>query len=849
MSAWRVAARLARREVRTHWARSLLVVVIIAVPVAAAQAVAIAWRSVDRSIDFASDDGVSPTYFPEHADAQDVTGFDPRLGEPPPIDGATQTAVGFRVQDWTSTPGHGAGPDDLSRVDIVGFVVDRSAVDLTEGREPGTRHEVVISTALADDAGLAVGDRMEAVASEVELVVVGIAGTDQVNGPTAWAGPPADAADDWVPAALARFRDSGNDQVEASMWQLTWFGASGGGVDGEPGDDLWVDDELAYASSSDVGLSDVVVGAVVAAIAIGFVATTASTAFAIGARRQMRQLGILASAGARPADLFRAVVLQGTVLGAVAAVAATVLTVTARSVVLRTVLDEGDWIVPRMTTLAVGIAVLGVVAGTVAAVVPALTASTVPTLSALAGRRPTRRRRLRTPWLGLVLVPVGLGLLTWAASDASTDSSSDSLASVVGVLATMVGAIALSPGIVAVIGTLSGRVGGTVRLAGRSLARSGMRTAAVVASTAVALSIPAIVLVAQAHDEATDRIDRTPAEEKVDEAYRSATIVRIEAPTDQGDAVLAQVSAIVGATGIATRTIPVLYDDRPISAISVDPERLRAVTGDDAVADALETGDLVQLEGRSRDADLGAYAPFGGREPGATIDGGDITTVAADDISLLTALLFADTSTGLVGLVPDGPSYAGGVVYVEGELPGSTQRELESLSAPLQVVPSRAALAELAPSDGRDLVSVWVDGPDPTTPPVALLTLAGSILLALIVVGTASALAAADGRDDERIVVAVGAPPTVVRQRRALEATLTALAATALGVGVGAVATVLVLRAGGSDAFGSPPPLTVPIVDLLGMTIASVVVIGGVTWLALSGAALVRGRRDVFLVD
>ena len=44
VSRWRVAARLARREVRRHWARSALVVLIIALPVLATQAAAITWR-------------------------------------------------------------------------------------------------------------------------------------------------------------------------------------------------------------------------------------------------------------------------------------------------------------------------------------------------------------------------------------------------------------------------------------------------------------------------------------------------------------------------------------------------------------------------------------------------------------------------------------------------------------------------------------------------------------------------------------------------------------------------------------------------------------------------------------
>ena len=175
-------------------------------------------------------------------------------------------------------------------------------------------------------------------------------------------------------------------------------------------------------------------------------------------------------------------------------------------------------------------------------------------------------------------------------------------------------------------------------------------------------------------------------------------------------------------------------------------------------------------------------------------------------------------------------------------------RRLQDLGYRDDGEPSYAELRDLTGGAGRLAgVSVYPDtaweGDDGFEPPWELIGFLASVLVALAVIGVASALAAADGRPDELIVAAVGAPPGVVRRRRVLEATFTAAAAAVLGGGLGAVATLTVIHSPFVSEDGVPPLVRFPLLQVVGVTGGTVAVVGGVTWLALAVSAAVRGRR------
>ena len=146
---------------------------------------------------------------------------------------------------------------------------------------------------------------------------------------------------------------------------------------------------------------------------------------------------------------------------------------------------------PRITHLDVtatdllGPVILAVLAATIAAWLPARTASRVPVLAALAGRMPTSR----TPrWIAPVsLGTVGFGLLlVIAARDAYSTAST--VQSTIGVLLIIGGGALLSVPLVGVAGRLADRLRVVGRLVARDSARQTIRAASAITALMVILT-------------------------------------------------------------------------------------------------------------------------------------------------------------------------------------------------------------------------------------------------------------------------------------------------------------------------------------------------------------------------
>ena len=289
-----------------------------------------------------------------------------------------------------------------------------SAIEILDGRPP-VAGEVLIGPKLADDRGLAPGD---------ELTLDRPSGT-------------------WMVSGIGRYRDNywdellvvpgfDRDRIVPERQQLVQvydlpddLDAAGViAVAGAIGGSSPYEDPYAgfWASSPILGWGWV--AGVLSLVAVGIIA---AAAFATSARRQMVTVGQLASNGATYGVIRRSLALQGTWTALIGAVAGMGLALGALPFVRRTVThhmlnhDLPAYVI-SVRDLAV-IAVTAIVAGTVAAAVPARSASRVPVMSALAGRRP----QVAPPrWLvptGLALVAGGLGLLVVAGTGARTDSS------------------------------------------------------------------------------------------------------------------------------------------------------------------------------------------------------------------------------------------------------------------------------------------------------------------------------------------------------------------------------------------------------------------------------------------
>jgi FtsX-like permease family len=249
-------------------------------------------------------------------------------------------------------------------------------------------------------------------------------------------------------------------------------------------------------------------------------ALTAAAAIAVGACRQLRELGLLAAVGADRRHLGQVVLLQGAGLGLVGGLAGIPLGLAvtwAAFPVMRTwlnpVVDEqGADIVPRFSVIGRDIRWVVAFTATVALLTslrPAFAAARVPVAAALAGRRPSRAARPRLAVAGVAVALIGLVLQVLATY---LQSRSVLLPVQVELLFlgtfqgipsplvwTLAGVAMLTPAVVALAGRVAPRRPAALRLAARDAARHPGRGAPAVAAVAAGLGV-LVVLGSLAND-------------------------------------------------------------------------------------------------------------------------------------------------------------------------------------------------------------------------------------------------------------------------------------------------------------------------------------------------------------
>jgi putative ABC transport system permease protein len=211
----------------------------------------------------------------------------------------------------------------------------------------------------------------------------------------------------------------------------------------------------------------------------------AGPAFAVGARRRRRELALVAANGGTPAQLRRIVLADGVLLGAVAAVAGTVVAV-AVAFAARGVFEDsvaharaGGYRVFPLALL--GIAGLALTAGVGAALVPAFSAARTDVVAALAGRRnrtgPGRR------WLVVGLCTLGAGAAVATYGVVAVDST----VVMAGLVVAELGLVVCTPTLVGLIARLGRRLPLAPRIAVRDLARNRSSTAPAISAVMAAV--------------------------------------------------------------------------------------------------------------------------------------------------------------------------------------------------------------------------------------------------------------------------------------------------------------------------------------------------------------------------
>ncbi|MFD9304636.1 FtsX-like permease family protein [Streptomyces sp. NPDC060048] len=237
----------------------------------------------------------------------------------------------------------------------------------------------------------------------------------------------------------------------------------------------------AAMSATEVAIVSTVVG-----LAMLEICLLAGPAFAVGARRSRRQLGLVGANGGDRRHI-RAIVLSGgLVIGAAAAVTGTVIGV-ALTIGLRPLLEDaigqrfGGLDVRPLELLAIGL--LAVLTGLLAAIVPAVTASRQTVLASLTGRRGVRRANRVLPVLGLLAIAGGAAIALFG-----TVSDMGSTVVAGGSAIAELGVVALTPTLVGLFGRAGRWLPLSPRLALRDAVRNRGRTAPAVAAVLAAVA-------------------------------------------------------------------------------------------------------------------------------------------------------------------------------------------------------------------------------------------------------------------------------------------------------------------------------------------------------------------------
>ena len=584
--------------------------------------------------------------------------------------------------------------------------------------------------------------------------------------------------------------------------------------------------------------------AVILVLVVLQVALLAGPAFAVQLRRRQRELGLVGASGGTSADLRRAVLASGVVLGVAGGllgIALGWLAVLALGGLLpwAPLADSGAHLgVPPLPWYVLGVALIGVIAAVVASLVPAVLAGRGDVVDALRGRRPLPALRNRTPVVGLLLGAAGIGLLVYGRSKL------DSVILGVGIIVGELGLVLIMPWLV----VQAGRIGRWLPLASRMAVRDSGRHRLRTAAAACAIAAAAAAAVATSTWAASESF----VTQSTDVPYPPGTIA-VQAFADGTSA---------PATGLTTRTAAVIESVAPGSPtavlLGVMPKDAPISTGGMGIgAVACLVPAAAAVDGSSPGSGVAAVASpgalaadgvqwqgCGGRSSVNGGLGGEVMLLR--DPATLGLLLgpIADVaaartmleSGGAVVLQPGSLDSAGKVVlqsstqHDDGTLtlnpvfrvpaaevltgalptsvilgpkalePGGAASSLRADEATEVIVvapstadrPDRPTVAEqiqIGLAKARVNAGVQVGGadqPDNTAVQLAVIG-AATLLLALLAGLMVTALALADGRSDITTLAAVGAEPRVRRRLAASSAGFVATLGCATGVVSGLV--------------------------------------------------------------
>ncbi|WP_326660090.1 FtsX-like permease family protein [Streptomyces sp. NBC_00385] len=516
---WRAALRIARRDAMRAKGRSALVVAMIALPVLGVTAADVTYRSIDStraeqltarmgSADaLFSDPGMGPLQQMPDANAYDMAGDEPPQGEVPPVDMRTAFPEGAQAISIQSVPASVTTAYGLTNTEIVEFrtsdAMARGKVDLVEGEFPRGTGEMAATKPFLDSSGLHIGSRTTVNSVGRTYTITGVVEQPaDLKAQQLYADPG---------AVIAPWRDASDRDKKvlppntgSTEWLVKGSGAAGIGwddvlsanrtgalvlsrqvvLDPPPDSEIPMAQSVNHYDANDSAEASAAAVTVVA-MALLEIVLLAGPAFAVGARRSRRQLGLVGTCGGDRRHV-RAVVLSGGLvlgaIGAVTGVAAGLLL----TMVFRPLIEE--WAGQRFGSLLLKpaellvIAALGLLTGLLAALAPAIVAARQSVLESLTGRRGVRRSSRVLPTVGACVLALGIAVAVLG----GTGGESTLVAG--GSVVAEIGLLACIPVIVGLLGRLGRRLPLSPRMALRDAARNRGRTAPAVAAVMAAVA-------------------------------------------------------------------------------------------------------------------------------------------------------------------------------------------------------------------------------------------------------------------------------------------------------------------------------------------------------------------------
>lgn len=883
LAGWRPALRLARRDALRARGRSLLVLLMIALPVLAVTAAAV----VQATADIDGIEGADRRMGAAEARIRPVGGVvfqspDPEdhgaggwgtegesAGRVPSYDAVTAVLGDARAitlrEGWTEIP---LGE---RRVSVTAREVDlrdplaAGLFTITDGRPAAAPAEAVVNDVLVE-RGIGLGDTVTVGDRELEVVGSGVHATVRDT-----------ATVDVLPDALGPgFADYTPDvdwlvDGDAVMWSdVLALNRAGMVVTSRA---VLADpppvQEMAERMGYDTGYGDLLaIIALVVTMALLEVVLLAGPAFAVSARRQARSLALMAATGGTPRQARRVVLASGIVLGALAAVVGAVVGVVVGWALLPLAQRwSGEWFGPLDVDgrIVAVVAAFGLLSALLAAVVPAHIASRQDVVAVLAGRRGDRPPSARTPVLGVLLLAAGVALSAYGVTASSGGHWFIAIAAIVSVL----GMILVVPVVVAVVARLARRLPLALRYAARDAARHRTRTVPAVAAVAATVAGVVALGIAVSSDEAQSEASYSPSlplgaamvnvypsapmggsPEPVSTATWDEVEAAVRARTEDVEVVRGVEQHGAGGSYLGVdfrepgdRTPLLEYWGGRLDGNLVVADAVPAVAGlegdDLAAADAaLASGSAVIFAQRPADAETVRVRVDAFDATGAS-DGRDRLTWPAtyvdvgDDAPVVPAVV----PTSLAGVL-DRPVATAGLYLPDAGLDEDAQTDLDE------------ALGGIT-ADASLYVERGYQAPDEVVVVQLVLAALGGVLM-LGGTLTATFLALSDARPDLATLAAVGAAPRTRRGIAASYALVVGFVGALLGAIVGFIPGVAItwpltyIPADqlGSSGAASGPYLDVPWLLVLGLVVALPLLTAAVVGLAARSRLPLVTRLD-----